>query len=199
MSKAQVTKAHIIQQAAALFNQQGFAGASMADIMQATGLKKGGIYNHFKSKDALALASFDFAVGLITERYRNALRGKRHSLSRLKAIIETFCTVIETPPVKGGCPLLNTAVDSDDTHPAMRDRTQQAMDTWRRMIRKIINLGIKHREIDPLLDADVAATILISTLEGALMMSKLYGDNIHLSRAKHHLFDYLSTLQIQKH
>ena len=199
MSKAQVTKAHIIQQAAALFNQQGFAGASMADIMQATGLKKGGIYNHFKSKDALALTSFDFAVGLIMERYRNALRGKRHSLSRLKAIIETFCTVIETPPVKGGCPLLNTAVDSDDTHPAMRDRTQQAMDTWRRMIRKIINLGIKHREIDPLLDADVAATILISTLEGALMMSKLYGDNIHLSRANHHLFDSLSTLQLQKH
>ena len=46
MSKAQSTKANIIRQAAELFNQKGYAGSLIADIMQATGLKKGGIYNH---------------------------------------------------------------------------------------------------------------------------------------------------------
>jgi AcrR family transcriptional regulator len=46
-----MTKAHIIQQAAVVFNQQGYAGTSMSDIMRATGLKKGGIYNHFQSKE----------------------------------------------------------------------------------------------------------------------------------------------------
>ena len=61
MSKAQQTKARIVRQAAELFNQKGYAGSSIADVMQATGLKKGGIYNHFKSKDELALAAFDYA------------------------------------------------------------------------------------------------------------------------------------------
>jgi AcrR family transcriptional regulator len=170
----------------------------MSDIMQATGLKKGGIYNHFKSKDELALAAFDFAVGLVQERYRAALRGKRHSISRLNAILETFCTIVDAPPVEGGCPLLNTAVESDDTHPALRDRTQQAMDAWREMIRKIVTIGIKHQEIDPAVNADVTATLLISTLEGALMMSQLYGDSIHLHRVKQHLLQYVETLQVKQ-
>ncbi len=170
----------------------------MSDIMQITGLKKGGIYNHFNSKDELALAAFDFNVSLVVEQYKIALRGKRHSLSRLKAIIETFCSMVDAPIIKGGCPLLNTAVESDDTHPVLCDRTRQAMDTWRQMIRKIIVLGIKHQELDPSLDPDMTTTILISTLEGALMLSQLYGENTYITWAKQHLFDYLQTTQLKQ-
>ena len=55
MSKAEKTKENIVKQAAALFNQKGYSGSSISDIMQATGLQKGGIYNHFNSKEELAL------------------------------------------------------------------------------------------------------------------------------------------------
>ena len=193
VSKAHATKQKIIQKAAVVFNQQGYAGTSMTDIMQVTGLKKGGIYNHFSSKDELALAAFDFAVGSIVEQYRTALRGKRHSISRLKAVIETFCTLV--PTIKGGCPLMNMAVESDDTHPVLCDRTRKAMDTWRQMLEKIINLGIKHQELQSSLDAARVTTILIATLEGALMLSQLYQDTSHIGWAKQHLLDYLETLR----
>jgi len=43
MSKAEATKTRIIEQAAVPFNRQGFAGASMSDLMRVTGLQKGGI------------------------------------------------------------------------------------------------------------------------------------------------------------
>lgn len=171
----------------------------MSDIMQVTGLKKGGIYNHFHSKDELALAAFDFAVGLMVQRYKTAMRGKRHSISRLKAIIDTFCSMVDAPIVKGGCPLMNTALESDDTHPGLCDRARKAMDTWRGMIRKIISLGIKHREIAPSLDIDMATTILISTLEGGLMMSQLYDDKNHLIWVQQHLYVYLGTIEFVPH
>jgi len=74
MSKAQETKARIIKQAAALFNQQGYAGSSMSDIMRVTGLQKGGIYNHFRSKDELALEAFDFAVNRVQSEFMGALK-----------------------------------------------------------------------------------------------------------------------------
>jgi len=67
MSKAQETKMRIIEQAAALFNQQGYAGSSMSDLMR--GLQKGGIYNHFRSKDELALEAFDFAVNRVQSEF----------------------------------------------------------------------------------------------------------------------------------
>ena len=194
MSKAQATRTRIIEKSAEVFNQYGYAGSSISDIMQATGLQKGGIYNHFRSKDELALAAFDFAVEQLELRYAKALRGKRHSLTRLKVVVETFCLVVENPPIKGGCPLLNTAIESDDTHPALCVHTQKAMDRWRGMITKIVNLGVKKGEIKADVDADAIATIIISVLEGALMMSKLYSDFTHLNRGKQHLFHYLETM-----
>ena len=57
LTKGERTRQHIIETAAPLFNQRGFTGASMADLMEATGLEKGGIYRHCGSKDELAVAA----------------------------------------------------------------------------------------------------------------------------------------------
>ncbi|MBE9215122.1 TetR/AcrR family transcriptional regulator [Plectonema cf. radiosum LEGE 06105] len=191
MSKGEETKERILYQAAALFNTQGYAGASISDIMRVTGLKKGGIYNHFQSKDELALQAFDYAIDLIKQRYRGALKNKRHAVERLQAIISVFSTNVENPAVEGGCPLLNTAVESDDAHPILRQRAQTAMDSWRDMVCKVIQKGIARGEIRPKVNPDEVATIMITLLEGAVMMSKLYDDSIHLERAIKHLNNYI--------
>ncbi|NER49422.1 MAG: TetR/AcrR family transcriptional regulator [Symploca sp. SIO1A3] len=195
MSKAEETKNRIIQQAANLFNQQGYAGASMSDVMAATGLKKGGIYNHFASKDELAIAAFDFAAEQLSQRYLQALKGKRGAITRLKALIHTFSTTPDEFSIKGGCPLLNTAIESDDTHPALRERAQSAMYQWRNLIHQVVQKGIEREEIQVGVDPNAVATILISTMEGALMLTKLYGDRIHLQRVKDHLYQYVEGLQ----
>jgi TetR/AcrR family transcriptional repressor of nem operon len=193
MSKAQVTRDRILQQAAELFNQQGYAGSSIADIMQATGLKKGGIYNHFESKQALALEAFDFAFQQISQHFRSALQDHRHAGDRLRAILAVFRRFVDDPPVAGGCLILNTAIESDDTNPELRQRTQQAMDAWRHLIRQVIRKGMTRGELRSTIDPDEAATILIATVEGAIMMSRLYGDPIHINRAIHHLTSYVRT------
>jgi AcrR family transcriptional regulator len=193
MSKAKQTRERILKEAAELFNQQGYAGSSMSDIMRVTGLQKGGIYNHFESKEQLALAAFDFAIASIQSQYRLALRGKRHSLDRLRSLINIFGRSIDNPLLRGGCPILNTAIESDDSHPALRDRAQKAMDSWRELICRIINAGIKKGEIREDIQAEEFVTIAISLLEGGLMMSKLYGDAIHLQRAIAHLNDYIKS------
>jgi len=191
MAKADETRAKILQQAAVLFNQQGYAGSSMSDIMQATGLQKGGIYNHFTSKQALALEAFDFAFQRCQERFRIALAAKQHAIERLQAILAVFRTFIEDPPIAGGCPILNTAIESDDANPALRDRAQAAMNILRNSIRRTVERGIARGEIQATVEADTVTTVIISTLEGALMMSKLYDDPVHLERAIAHLNDYL--------
>ncbi|MFK8185651.1 MAG: TetR family transcriptional regulator [Phormidesmis sp.] len=196
MSKAELTKQRIIERSAEVFNQFGYAGTSMADLMKATGLKKGGIYNHFASKDELAIAAFNYSVSVVQQKYAEALRGERLAINRLQAVIETFCvTVAEEPVMKGGCPLMNTAIESDDTHEALKYQAQAAMDRWRKMLTKIVRYGQKRHDIRAEVEADVVATIVISTLEGAVMMSGLYGDRTHLNRAHTHLLRYIETLR----
>ena len=193
MSKGEQTKEMILARAAPLFNRQGFFGASLADIMRATGLEKGGIYNHFASKDDLALAAFDYAIGLVEKRFERALEGKRDAIERLHAIVSVFHDMIEDPPVAGGCPLLNTAIEADDAHPALRERARKAMDSWYGLTQRVVAKGIERKQIREQADADTVATIMIAALEGAIMMSKLYGDPTYIRRATDHLTWYIES------
>lgn len=191
MTKAQATKARIIERAAALFNQQGYAGSSMSDLMRVTGLQKGGIYNHFGSKDELALAAFAFATNRIQQQFIGALKNKRHAVDRLLAILRVYEHLLDDPPVPGGCPILNTAVESDDTHPALRERAQLAMNAWRDLIQRIVATGVRRGELQPDAEPEAVATVLIATIEGGVMLSKLYGDRAHLQCALAHLTAYI--------
>jgi TetR/AcrR family transcriptional regulator, transcriptional repressor for nem operon len=67
------------------------------------------------------------------------------------------------------------------------------MNSWLHLIRRIIETGVEKGEIKPEASADEIATIIIATLEGAIMMSKLYGDSIHMHRVINHLNQYLET------
>jgi len=193
VSKGEQTREMILARAAQLFSRQGYFGSSLSDIMHETGLEKGGIYNHFSSKEQLALEAFDYAVELVKQRTKLALAGKVNAIDRLNAIVTVFQELVEDPPLVGGCPILNTAVEADDAQPALRERARDAMDAWRTTIHRIVHKGIERQEIRPGVDADALATLLISTLEGAIMLSKLYGDNIHMRRVVEYLTGYIET------
>lgn len=181
----------ILQRSAEVFNRKGYSGASMADIMQVTGLEKGGIYRHFTNKDDLALEAFDYAVGLVRLEFQAALKDKRDAIDRLLAIVSVFRAMPDGWPVAGGCPVLNTAVEADDTHPLLRDHARRAMDEWREYIVRTTAKGIERGQVRPEVQPDELATFLIATLEGAIMLSKLYDDPTHMNRIINHLQIYL--------
>src|SRR5882757_1664739 len=111
MNKGEETRQKIIAAAAPLFNKQGYAGCALKDIMEATGLEKGGIYRHFETKEELAAEAFDYAWNLASTKRRQNLDAIPNHVDRLKQYIANFVTRVGLP---GGCPLPNTAVDSDD-------------------------------------------------------------------------------------
>jgi AcrR family transcriptional regulator len=196
MSKGEQTRERILARSAQLFNRQGYSGASLSDIMRETGLEKGGIYNHFTSKEQLALESFDYAYGLVQQRVRDALTGKYNAIERLFAIVSVFQSIAEDPPVAGGCPILNTAIEADDGNTMLRNRAQSAMDDWRDTIHRIVNKGIERDQIRSDVDSDEVASIFITTLEGAIMLSNLYRDPVHMQRAVAHVERYIETLRL---
>jgi len=193
MSKGEQTREMILAQAAQLFSRQGYFGSSLSDIMQETGLEKGGIYNHFSSKEQLALEAFDYAYTLLDQRIRNYLAGKTHAVDRLLAIVSYFQSLIDDPVVDGGCPILNTAVEADDAYPVLRDRARAAMDNLRGTLKRIVTKGIERQEIRPEVDVDACVTVFIATAEGAVMLSKLYQDPQHMRWAAAHLTRYIET------
>lgn len=191
VARGEGTRENIIRKAAELFNQHGFAGSSMADIMAATGLQKGGIYRHFESKEQLAVEALDYAVALMGRRFAQALEGKTDALGRLDAVISVFETLPHDPPVPGGCPMMNASIENDDGNPALHERARAAMDGLRALIVRVTERGRVRGQVREEVDADALASVMISALEGALMMSKLYGDETHMLRAAAHLRRHL--------
>jgi AcrR family transcriptional regulator len=189
--KGQQTRQRILLRAARLFNQKGYHGSSLSDVLRATGLQKGGIYNHFESKEQLAVEAFDTAIQLVARRFEQALAGKRHGLDRLHAIVDVFRGYAIDPPVPGGCPIMNTAIENDDGNPTLRRRARQAMDQYRAMVRTIVTKGIERGELRANLDPDQVVTLLTAACEGGLMLSKLYDDPGFINATADHLSRYV--------
>jgi AcrR family transcriptional regulator len=187
MERSERTREHILQRAAGVFNRQGFSGASMADIMEATGLQKGGIYWHFGSKEQLALEAFDYAVDQANAQLAAALEHRTHALDRLSAVVEAFVEHLANPRLPGGCAVMNTAIESDDGNVALRERARAAMVDLLRAVEGIIAEGQERGEIRAEADARQTATVVVASAEGALAISRLFGDHTPMDQVVTHL------------
>jgi len=170
ISKGERTRQRIIAEAAAIFNQRGYEGCSLKEIMSATGLEKGGIYRHFESKEELAAEAFDYAWNIVSSKRRIHLDSIPNHADRIKQHIANFVTRSGMP---GGCPLLNTAVDSDNGNPVLRDRVRKALRDWKTMLSTILEEGIQAGTIRHGVDACGAANRVIGNLEGAMLISRI--------------------------
>ena len=192
MSKGEQTRQSIVEKAAPLFNQRGFEGCSMTAIMEATGLEKGGVYRHFSSKEELAAEVFRYAMQTALKARSIADRPELDALAKLRLMVDRFVTV--PSPLPGGCPLLNAAIDTDDGNPLLRTLVQDALAKWKGRIRKIVEQGIADGQISRSVDPQSIANLIISTLEGALMITRLEGNRRALQDAQGSLGLHLATL-----
>jgi TetR/AcrR family transcriptional regulator, transcriptional repressor for nem operon len=187
MLKGEATRQRIIAEAAAIFNQRGYEGCSMQAIMEATGLEKGGIYRHFESKEELAAEAFDYAWTFSSTKRRHNLDAIPNQADRLKQHIANFVVRTGLP---GGCPLLNTAVDSDNGNPVLRDRVRKALRNWQTLLRNILEEGVKAGTIRSNIDIGSTANHIIGSLEGALLISRIERNDQALRQALDHLDNY---------
>ena len=176
MKKSERTQQRIVQEAARLFNQKGYAGTHIRDIMDATGLAKGGIYGNFESKEEIELAAFDHALGVISHLLAEELKPHQGACGKLHAMLDFYERSVIAPPVEGGCPILNTAVEADDTSPVLRARVVIALERWQSRIMAVLRDGMEAGEIRRDLDAGEFVLTMLATIAGGVMLARTYGD-----------------------
>ncbi|HLT72714.1 MAG TPA: TetR family transcriptional regulator C-terminal domain-containing protein, partial [Cyclobacteriaceae bacterium] len=96
----------------------------------------------------------------------------------------------------GGCPLMNAAIESDDASPVMKKEALKILSTLRRSIVVVLENGIKHGQIKPGINAEFFATLIIASLEGAIMMGKLQDNNEDIRRILKHLESQLREIEV---
>lgn len=175
-AKAERTKSFIIEKVAPVFNIKGYSATSISDLTAATGLSKGSIYGNFKNKDDVAIAAFHYNAGFIVKLITERIVKAQNCRERLLAYPETYRKISKSVLSNGGCPVLNTSVESSGVNSRLRSEACKMIEKWKRSLVVIILKGIKEKEFSPKTNATQVAEVVISLVEGGYAMSRSTGE-----------------------
>jgi AcrR family transcriptional regulator len=187
VSKADKTKQYIIEKIAPVFNEKGYAGTSLSDIEKATGLTKGSIYGNFENKDEIAVAAFKHNISLIASHLKSCIEAEESVIDKLLVFPQTYRNYFKLPFLYGGCPILNTSTEADDTHPELRNEAKAAILSWKNSVELLVKKGVRTGELKKDVDAKEFATVMIALIEGSVMVAKLNGNVTALNTSMNYL------------
>jgi TetR/AcrR family transcriptional regulator, transcriptional repressor for nem operon len=170
---SETTRELIVQRTARLLKTGGYLRAPMSAIMKVTGMTKGGIYHHFASREDLALEAFQYSTKTLGARMMQAIAGESSARAKLIVLINFPFT---DEYWRGGCPIGNLAVESDDESPRLSAAARKTMDWLIGLFTRVIEEGMKASEFARS-DARARATQMVAELEGAILLSNLYKDD----------------------
>ena len=176
MTKAERTKQFILETAAIIYNEKGLAGTGVDDILAATQLTKGCLYSHFENKEDLTLQVADYLLQKTCDGMSKVLGGSGTVKERIFAYLD-FCKVPLRPPIQGGCPMFNMAVESDDNLPVIKQKVSEALVKSQKFLAGLLKEGIQRKEFDASLDAEAFSFKVLAATEGGTVICRSMNTN----------------------
>lgn len=167
----------IIEKTSPIINTKGYGNTSLSDIMQATGMAKGGIYGRFGTKEAIGEAVFEYNLGKVVNALGEATGKEKTIRGKLCAILDFYRDYSNKPLIEGGCPVINTSVEADDHLPTMKPLVAGAIRDMITTLERLIGKGIKEGEFSEKLDVALEARKFYAGINGAMMMSRATDDH----------------------
>lgn len=190
MDKKDAVREKIITHALHLINTKGIGQTTIQNIMESASLPKGAIYRRFENKELIVLAAFERAGYIIWEHMVQAVAQAPSTIEKLLAISAIYQDAVHNPPIPGGCPMLNTAIESDGTFPELQKLAAEGYTNTVKFVQSLIEEGMEKKELRPDVRAYSLASFLVSSMEGAIMASRLTASNEHV----HFNMDYTRAL-----
>lgn len=166
------TKQEIIERSAPVFNINGYAGTTMQMLVEASGFQMGGIYRHFETKMDLAKAAFQYNCEILLKS-NLVFTPEMNPKEKLLTIIHNYKKMIFNPIIPGGCPVLNTTTEVDDTNEVFRKLAKSYLEEILTTIEGIIEEGKSNKIFQSAIDARKEALYIFASFEGAILIGTL--------------------------
>ena len=166
----------VINSAQELFHLNGFQNTSIDDILKSTGVTKSNLYYHFKSKEELGLLILEKRITEYEERFfSDTLQDKSITpVQRLNKYYKKVTSYHNNLNCKSGCPFGNLALEMSDSNEKFRSRLSEFFNHWQKTIEMCIKEGIKLKEFRDDISPKIISELILSHLEGAIMMAKTH-------------------------
>jgi TetR/AcrR family transcriptional repressor of lmrAB and yxaGH operons len=181
MPKVTDSKEKTLVAAARLFRRQGFHGTALQDILAAGGAPRGSLYFHFPGgKEEIGEAALRLAGEIVRGKIALAAEAAASVDAFLIGLARAMVAELQNSDFNDGCPIATAALETSAQSKALQAATRDAFQSWEREIAR----GLARFEIA---DTEAMATLVLSQLEGALLLARTYQDPRPLQRAEHAL------------
>lgn len=189
------SKLKVLRSAKQLFHRYGIEQTSVDRILSESNVTKSNFYYHFKSKNQLALQVLQNWIDDHQEELLSpTLDNKNYTPGeRLAKFYEKITSHHELMKCENGCPFGNTALELSDLKEDFRILLSKHFENWRAKIEHCIKEGIEKNEFRSDLDPAVISELILSHLEGSIMMVKTHKNILPLKRGSVALQNMIKT------
>lgn len=178
-TKGERTRDRMLATTAELLRCQGYHATGLLQILEQSRTPKGSLYFHFPGgKDELAAAAPRQAASSWRAVLSAVLSATPGDLAGdLARVCDLLAAELESSGYTHGCPLATVTLETAADNPALRGVAAEQYRGWEALIsERLCAEGM------PAERADAVATLVLSSIEGALLLSRAYHDTAPLER-----------------
>lgn len=176
LNKGEVTKQKVLKTARELFYLNGYNNTSIDDILKASKIKKGNLYFHFSSKEALGYAVIDSYLAEEAAMFDRVLAGPGSPMDRVYRLFDSSRKHLSQQGCRGGCPIGNFAIEMSDIHNGFRKKINAVFDDWCDRLEGLLREAKQRGELPPAIDPKALACFMVAVWEGGVMLVKTRKD-----------------------
>ncbi len=182
----------VIEAAAALFLEKGFAYTSMDELVRVSKVSKSNVYYHFSDKEALLAGVVDYWI----ETYQHAIDQmlSQNQLSvedRVEMFLTHLAQGVQSREYKGGCPFITLYIQTPAQAAHIKEKIGLFFTGLQMKVSLLLKQGVEKGEFRNTIHIDEVAALFITNLEGALFLSETLKDATVITKTASHFFNLL--------
>ncbi|MHB9074985.1 MAG: TetR/AcrR family transcriptional regulator [Desulfobaccales bacterium] len=191
-------KDRIIHESLRQFSSKGFMSTSISDILESVGTSKGGLYNHFKSKEDLFFAALSEARKIWRQRNLAGLDRWERPLDKLKQILENYRDqyLADSENFPGGCVFVALAVELHDQQPHLAQEVNEGFKGFKGLIKRLLDQEQTAGNLKNDIDTGMAAEVIFSGILGACVAYTSDKSKENLDNTIKGLIDFLTMISL---
>ena len=194
MGKSNSTRERLVDSARELFWARGYEATSVADILERAEVHSGSLYHFFGGKEDLLLAVVDrYREFLWPNVFSSAIEDTEDPIERVFGVLAQYREALASNGCTRGCPIGNLALEVSDSHPAARAKLAENFEDWRLWVRRCFEEA--GDRLPPDTDLDALATLVLTTMEGGVMLARVHKDLSLYDQSVAQLRAYIDRLQ----
>ena len=190
------TRARLVENAFREIHAHGYAGASLDRILANSGVTKGALYHHFKSKADLLHAVIDDAIApIVVERWLAPLQESDDPIRALAESTRAIMVEATAEEMRCGCPLNNLTQELAGADEDFRTHLDRIANDWRAGIRAAFERGQEAGNIRKDVNAAAVASLVFATYQGLIGSVKTSHDKDAVTAGLSTFLDLLEGLR----